>query len=261
VTRSACPESGLISKHLLAGFLKCGVCGGNLFVRHRAGKGTSQLTYVCSTFHKRGLTKCANKFPVPYEAIDGAILGHFKEQFSNPTAVAKYIQQEHDAKKARPDERRAQIQALRAEVQSLDKKLASIVEAIGEGGGDVRALVRAAAETEERRDQAAASLGHLEAQADDEGEFDALKWLVGIRDILSGVLDVWTLQPTSAGRAMLRDLLASPITITPRETPEGVVFEYRGVSRLDVVLAGHIPPALEAPPRVGNDGRQSQVWP
>jgi site-specific DNA recombinase len=49
------PESGLVSKHLLGGFLRCGVCGGTLFVQPSRGqgpRGKSVLFYRCTTHWK-----------------------------------------------------------------------------------------------------------------------------------------------------------------------------------------------------------------
>ena len=40
------------------------------------------------------------------------------------------------------------------------------------------------------------------------------------------------------GRRVLRSLLTSPITVTPRQTADGIVYDYHADARLDAVLAG-----------------------
>jgi hypothetical protein len=42
----------------------------------------------------------------------------------------------------------------------------------------------------------------------------------------------------ATGRDVLRTLLATPITVTPKETTDGVVWEYNAQARLDGLLAG-----------------------
>lgn len=60
------PESGLTSRHLLAGHLRCGTCGGGMFVAPRTGaRGQVRLYYLCTNHHKQGTKGCANHSAVP----------------------------------------------------------------------------------------------------------------------------------------------------------------------------------------------------
>ncbi len=50
-----------------------------------------------------------------------------------------------------------------------------------------------------------------------------------------------------AGRHIVRWLLPEPITLTPLETPEGVVWEYLGRGALDRLLTGKVPRSVAIP--------------
>ncbi len=50
-------EPGLVSQHLLAGFLRC-PCGGNYIVTARSGRGGVKKYFICNTAHTRGSAAC-----------------------------------------------------------------------------------------------------------------------------------------------------------------------------------------------------------
>ena len=62
------------------------------------------------------------------------------------------------------------------------------------------------------------------------------------------------------GRDVLRTLLTTPITVTPRETADGVAFEYSAQARLDGPLAGCLP-GSERPGRVTKSNTTKLVAP
>src|SRR5262249_12408970 len=64
------PESGLVSRHLLAGFLRCGLCGSNMFVAPRAKRGGEpELFFLCQARHKTGSRSCTNPYAPPHAPL------------------------------------------------------------------------------------------------------------------------------------------------------------------------------------------------
>jgi site-specific DNA recombinase len=52
------PETGLESKYLLSGFLRCEACGGSMVITKRTGeRGQPQVAYICAT-HRSRPTSC-----------------------------------------------------------------------------------------------------------------------------------------------------------------------------------------------------------
>jgi site-specific DNA recombinase len=82
------PESGLVSKYLLSGFLRCGVCGGNLIISKKTGqRGRAQTTYICSTQRTRGQDICTNRWGVPAIPLADAVPAQIKHVFLDPAAL------------------------------------------------------------------------------------------------------------------------------------------------------------------------------
>ena len=105
-------EAGLISNHLLAGFLRCGTCGGNLVATARSGRGGVKKYWICTTAHTRGREACANVKGIPYEVLTDAVVTEFKQNFLNPVALGQLLMRELEARTAAP-------QAAKEEAESL----------------------------------------------------------------------------------------------------------------------------------------------
>ncbi len=83
------PESGLVSRHLLAGFLRCGTCGGNLFPMVRtSARGKVRRYYACQAHCKQNGRRCSNGRLIPYEGITQAIRGHLDPKVLADATVA-----------------------------------------------------------------------------------------------------------------------------------------------------------------------------
>jgi len=95
-------EGGLlVSQYPLAGFLRCGECGGNLIVTARSGRGGVQKYYICTTAHHRRGT-CANVKGIPYEALTDAVMAAFKGNFLNPVTLGQLLMMERAEREAAP---------------------------------------------------------------------------------------------------------------------------------------------------------------
>jgi site-specific DNA recombinase len=65
------PESGIISRYLLTGFLRCAVCGGSMTV---VGERSKPRYYCLSRSHK-GADACSNAGGIPMVSLDEAVIG------------------------------------------------------------------------------------------------------------------------------------------------------------------------------------------
>jgi site-specific DNA recombinase len=232
------PESGLVSPHLLSGFLRCGVCNGNMFVAPVSSKrGGVRLYYRCTTHKKRGTTRCVNRHGVPYNEITQAVVDHFSPRFLTPDVIRRFLEDEQAA--ATPDAIAAESAGLAADVRRLDADIQRLVDAVAEGAGSVPALVDAMKRKQKARDNAAARIVQLDEVAQQSERFDMSESLAAGGQIVVDLEHLLESDPAE-GRRVLRTLLVGPIVVTPKETAGGVAFEYRAQCRLDTILAGRI---------------------
>ncbi len=243
------PESGLVSRHLLAGHLRCGVCGGSLFYAPRISKsGKPRAYWLCTNHHKQGAKSCTNRFALPYEKINDTVLGHFKDLTLD--VLVKLHADEWDRRRQELEAARANRDAVEADVRRLDGELTRLADAVAAGGGDVRALVDALKRKQAQRDERAALLEHLDGVAQGaDPDADDDWWLAWVAPRLDGLKASLDADPTT-GRAVVRDLLREPIIITPEMDEQGrlLAWSYVGRGYLDRVLAGRLPEDRPAKP-------------
>ena len=237
------PEAGLISRHLLTGFLRCGVCGGGMFVAPRVSKvdGKPQLYYLCTSKHKTGARSCTNRYALPYEQITGAVLGHFRQDFLRPEVIGGLLMNEMERQREDPAAAANERQAAQADVRKLDRELAQLAEAVA-AGGDIPALVTAMQGKQRQRDTAAARLEHLDGLEKAAEGWDVVAWVEETRELLEDLQNTLEADPV-AGRGCLRELLTTPIVVAPALDEAGrcIAWDYLGCGALDRVLAGRLP--------------------
>ena len=129
---------------LLAGFARCGLCGGGI-VKEKSG-GVNLYYYGCG--RRRHTGACENATRIRVEALDEAIL-HAVEDHLTPKAVARFLA----AATAEIDEDRDA--KLLAEVE---QRIARVVEAIETGDGAVAPLAKRVATLEAEREKLAARI-------------------------------------------------------------------------------------------------------
>jgi site-specific DNA recombinase len=246
-------DAGLDSKHLLSGFLTCGLCGGGLFVRSTTIKGQTYLYYRCVTNWKLGASRCRNRYSVPYNAITQAVVDHFSHRFLTPQAMAKFFEDERAARE--PEKIAAERAGLTADIRRLDAELARMAEAIATASVSIPSAVGIMEHKQRARDNAAARIETLDKLAAEVEKFDAAAFLAAGGDIVVDLEDLLQNDPAT-GRGILRALLVGPITVTPVGTAKRArggrpvtVFDYRGEAVLDPLLSGQI----------GTDGRVTHL--
>ncbi len=233
------PESALVARHLLSGFLRCGLCGGNLFILNQkaSAKAAPKLFYVCTTNYKRGAGRCANSARVPYNEITQAVIDRFSSRFLTPDVLRRFL--EDDRAGSTPEAINAEREGLAADVRRLDGDIAKLVDAVTTGGDSIPALVEAMKAKQRARDNAAARIEVLAAKERDNDRFDFDAALEAGGRIVVDLEDLLARDPAE-GRAVLRSLLTTPISVSPVETPEGRCFDFHADARLDGILSGRL---------------------
>lgn len=207
-------ESGLISQYLLAGFLRCGACGGNLIVTTRSGRGGVKRYWICTVAHHRGKDICANVQGIPYEPLTEAVISTFKENFCNPVALGQMLMREFEERAVAPEARKAEVEAVRRDIAKIERETARMVTAVAEGEGDAAPLVEGIRSRERQKADLQAKLEHLDGLELAAESFDIVDWLEEMRDLLANTRDLLEAD-TAAGRQLLRACLPKPFVVTP----------------------------------------------
>jgi len=122
------PESGLFTKSLLSGFLRCAVCGGSLAHMGKR-RGNRRQHYYCVERARRGPAVCGNVGGIPMKDLDQHVMIALDKALSDPDAMwdlcterAARWQREN----ARPANERAnddrQVKRLEGELANLTRQ-------------------------------------------------------------------------------------------------------------------------------------------
>ena len=132
------------ARHMLSGFLECGVCGGGFHALNSAGR------YGCGWHYNRGRLVCPSDLAVPRTALEERIFGAMRERILVPEFVAYTLDQA--------------IGLAADELQDEPREIASEQAArLAEVEDDLATLRRVAARTG-RAGQVAQLVGELEAE-------------------------------------------------------------------------------------------------
>jgi site-specific DNA recombinase len=210
-------EAGLVSQYLLSGFLRCGICGSNMFVTARSGRWGVKRYYICTTAHTRGSAACSNTKGVPYEPLTESVIATLKDKLFNKAILGQILADRLKELTAGTEGVQEEIETMRAEITKIDASLEHLLDAIEEGG-DAKSIMPRMRSLEQDRDALTAKLEHLDGMLQAAGTFDPVKWMADISGLLS-TLDVSfgiAVAPESA-RKILRECLRGPIKVTPDE--------------------------------------------
>lgn len=209
------PERQRRPKHILSGLGKCGVCGGNWIL-------TRTNYWGCS--HTAAGNACSNRRLVQTVNYERQVLEGLKAQMLAPEAVKAYVQEYH-REHARLSADTGKVRArLTRQLAEADRKLANLVEAIADGGGEFRELRDAMTAARRNREQLVGELAEVEA-------IPVLQLHPGLADrYRREVEELETLLADEATKleAMPRiRALISEIIVTPSAAKRGVVVEVR----------------------------------
>jgi len=228
------PESGLTSKHLLSGFLICGICHGALRVDTRSFNRSRRPAYICANRKDRGRDVCTNRYPLMASLIEAAVVADLKE-FLTPERFAALL--EHAARASASVERlEADRVSIKSDLAKVNRELANLTAAIA-GGLAVESLRTAVRDRELTRGDLERELRKLETVAATVRDHHDV--LASLRQQFADWRAVLSAAPTAA-RQLLRKLIVGPIAIRPHFDGGSKCFEYAGVGALDGLLHGAV---------------------
>jgi DNA invertase Pin-like site-specific DNA recombinase len=216
------PErSALASNYLLAGMLRCGVCGGRMvsLKRRRDHGGKYYFYYVCWTSRGRGSTVCNSSRMVSMDRLHDMVVTAFKRDILTPARLEQVIRdlaRGHEHGSARAAEVR---RALEADLHRVEGRIANLTEAVATGG-EVKSLIAAIRTAEREQQDIRARLEHADGLQKATAAWD----ISGYREKVMALLEDWQGALEAApqiARQILRKLLASDIVVTPRQDAYG----------------------------------------
>ena len=159
-------RSALASKYLLAGMLRCGVCGGKMVSLRRRGSpgGKLYLYYVCWTSQGRGAAVCNSRRMVPMGRLHDMVVTMFQQDILTAARLEQVIRD-----LARTDEhgpaRAAEVRrALEADLHRVEGRIANLTEAVA-AGGEVKSLIAAIRAAEGEQQDLRGRLEHADGLA------------------------------------------------------------------------------------------------
>lgn len=96
------PEAGIESRHLLSGFVLCGICKGAMHaIRRTSRRGVPRVYYVCNGWRVNGT--CRNSWSLPLVDLDAAVLGALREDVLTPDLVDAVVTRALELRAAQHD--------------------------------------------------------------------------------------------------------------------------------------------------------------
>jgi site-specific DNA recombinase len=221
----------LESRYLLAGFARCGCCGGGLAVTggsHRSGRPHS---YGCLSYHKRGRTICGNGLKIRVERVDRAVLRALGGDVLRPAVVMAVVDGVLEALTA--DKPATRLDAYKSELLGLAQELDRLTEAIAHGG-PLDSLLVALKARQGRRSELLAAIAAAD-QARHHQRVDRRGVERHVRERLADWQGLLT-DNVADGRELLRRVLARPLTFTP----VGRTYRFEGEASVGALLQGAV---------------------
>ena len=228
------PASTLDSKYLLTGLVKCGICGGSLYVKSSSRKGLRAFAYGCMTFHLRGRTACTNSMVIPMETANEAVLKVLEQDVLHPQVTDTVVRKALDKFKTSQKEKKRNLQQYYERIEQVDTEINRLVTAIS-AGGDIPSLVEALKESTKHRATLSKDLADLNRAQDlDENDYDALE-----AELRAHFRRSWetllSRQITQARQILTKLFNGERVPFTP--TRSG--YEFKGIASPGKLLIGH----------------------
>ena len=217
-----------VSPHLLSGFLRCGICRRSMIATARSGRGGVSRYYIRTTAHRRGSDVCTNVKGIPYQALTDAIVEKFKDSIFSEHNLALIASEELRRRAAEPDVLKDEIDGLRRDIAKLDRQIPNLVEALGDGRGEIGVLREAIEAKGRERCDLRARLEHADSLRQAAESFDLSEWLAEQAELLKdcrrifgkpvGLTTDQQHRMVQAQRRLLRTCLPSPLAVSANPT-------------------------------------------
>lgn len=231
------PASNLDSKYLLTGLVKCGLCGGSVYVKSSSRKGARAFFYGCMTYHLRGRAACSNHHLAPMEAANEAILGVFEREVLHPDVTDTVVRKALDKFRASQKEKKQNRERYHQQITAVNAESSRLVAAIA-AGGDIPSLVQAVQQCHDRKTALLDELTELDHRQElDQTDYDELE-----QELRTHFRTSWqtimTRQITPTRQILGKLFNGTRIPLTPVEGPAGVYYEFKGMAAIGRLLTG-----------------------
>jgi site-specific DNA recombinase len=240
------PASTLDSKYLLTGLVKCGLCGGSLYVKSHVRKDGRALFYGCTNFHLHGRAACTNGTLISMEAANKAVLSVLENDVLHPDVTDTVVKKAMAKFRASQQDKTRNIQQYDERLTVLETEVGRLVAAIA-AGGDIPALVVALKECTERQ----AALSHERAELNraqavlTEADFDALEQ--ELKDHFRHSWETMLTRQIEQTRQILRKLFnGERIPFEPRTFEREVQVEFNGTASIGRLVTGQAKALMSA---------------
>ena len=150
ISRRGCRAAASDECHsILAGVLKCGVCGGPMSIVGGTVRGDQRLVnYGCSTNHAKGDTVCPNSKRLSERKARQSLV-QFAIEFLQSNEFRRWVEAGH--RRAREEQERAhqsndEVSAMTAEVRAQEKRVERLVDGLANVGASESVTKRLKAE-------------------------------------------------------------------------------------------------------------------
>ena len=218
------------SRHLLAGFGRCAVCGGSFAAMSRAHGGQRVFRYGCASNYKRGITVCDNALQMRASNVDEAVLETLGGKVLRPAVIMAVL--DGVFAEMAPKVASDKVDKLREEIAIAERSLSNLSRAIATGG-PLEALLAELKTAQVTRDRLVQALHIQERMSNQSIDRAAIE-----RQVLKHVGHWRTLLSTkhvADGRQLLRECLTAPISFTPEKRS----YQFEGEVGLQAIV-GHV---------------------
>lgn len=230
------PASTLDSKYLLTGLVKCGLCGGSVYVKSSSRKGARALFYGCMTHHLRGRMACANNLLTPMDRANEEVLAVLERDVLHPNVTKTVVRKALDKFRASERDWSERRRALHKQIATVDMEISRLVAAIS-SGGDIPALVEAVKAANDRTIALSQELAEVDSQQHSDADYDQLE-----KDLQAHFEASWkTLLTRQVGptRQILRKLFnGDRLPFIPMTDESGSQYEFKGTASISRLLTG-----------------------
>lgn len=243
------PPTGLESKYLLTGLVRCGVCGSG-FMGHSMPTGRARSRYyVCGGYHNKGRAICANGLPLPMPEADYAVLSQLRQYVLRPDILEGAIADAVLALRPGADTLEARRADIKTRLRTVDEELTRLTAAIVTAGGDLPSLVGAIRDREAQRVHLTDQLHALDSLS----EVTQLDGQRVERDLRARARDWRGLlgRQVAVSRQIVMKLLDDRLVFSPQPNHS---YEFTGRATLGKFLAGIVLPQGWRPHRESNPG-------
>jgi site-specific DNA recombinase len=129
------------SPHLLAGILRCGVCGSPMRITHGDAGYAPRVSCAVAKAPTKD-TICEHRRTYGIGRLQALIMDALDEAFANPEAIARAVQVYHDQFAKRDRERRADFDGARKRLANIEAAKLRLVDALEKGSIAVDVIVQ-----------------------------------------------------------------------------------------------------------------------